>query len=198
MKKGAYLLGFFVLLASSSLFAAEADQLYQQGLQAYNTEDYLSASEHLFAYRQIAGAELTGNFRLQLEEALNYSEAQIRVAIETKRELDKHGKITQIVVETSGKADTANAQKKTKNFHAPADVNRRKPNLPSKPATPPKVAVISGTMMTPNLAPITAEAAKKPDLKMKDVSVAKELEKERKKSELLIEQLKRCRMKKNK
>lgn len=118
-------------------FATDKDDLYQQGHQAYIAGNYLAASEHLFAYRQIAGGGISEDFLRQVNEALKYAEDQIQLAVDTKRELDKHGVVTEVIVEASGKADTGATQKKTIQFHHHHRNITPKPGLPAKPVAIP-------------------------------------------------------------
>jgi len=203
MKKLSFLLGFLLLLSCPALFAAEPDQLYQKGLQAYNAENYLAASEHLFAYRQMAGTGLSADFLRQVNEALKYAEAQVHVAIETKRELDEHGVVTEVTVESSGKADApGSSHTKTEPFHPPSGNKGPKPGLPSKPAVIMGGKLIVGKLVAPTPGIIVPGEKVKPEkmeetkeeTKEETLLLEKELEQLKRRNEFLVDQLKRCRM----
>jgi len=197
MKKLLFLLGLLPLFANSPLFAAEPDQIYQKGLQAYTSEDYLAASEHLFAYRHMAGTGLSADFLNQVNKALAYAEAQVQLAIQTKRELDEHGKVTEVTVEASGKADApGTSHKKTEPFHHPSDVKGPKPGLPSKLTTMQGGKFIIGKAVTPTPEILVRSEDVMPEKKSEMVMLEKKLESLKRKNDLLREQLKRCQVEK--
>lgn len=195
MKRQFFLLGFLSLIVNSALFAADADHFYQKGFQAYNAGNYLSASEHLFAYRQMAGSDLPADFLEQVNNALTYAEAQVLVAIETKKELDAHGAVTKVVIDASGATDSFSTIEKTVPFHRPSDVGRPRPKLPTKPKTMQESKFKIGKVLTPEQKLTLQGEMTKP--KMKDNTVPiNELEGMKLKYERLQEELKRCQMEK--
>ena len=126
--------GLFLVLASTPLSAQPSDELYRQGANSFQNGDYLAAVKFLFAYRQLESFNLKPDFQMQIEDALNYAEGKVREAINTKEELDKHGRVTKVTVETKGKFDDPNRpQEKSVPFKAPPISNQPKPGLPFKP-----------------------------------------------------------------
>ncbi len=115
------------------VLAGSVDDYYQRGKRHYEEGRYLAAAQNLFAYIEVAGDGIDGPTRDAVRQALDYCEGEIRVAIATKRELDATGKVVEVVVETSGKADTARPTKKSKSFRMPPPQVGPKPRLPRAP-----------------------------------------------------------------
>ncbi len=113
--------------------AGPTDSYYQKGKQFYEKGDYLDAAENLFAFLQLAGDGLDSSTRNAVEQALRFSEGQIRVALDTKRQLDATGKVVEVVVETGGKADQGQGSTKRKAFRPPRPPSGAKPKLPEAP-----------------------------------------------------------------
>lgn len=83
-------IGFiFVVFASAEVLAP--DELYQQGLNFYQQDNYLKAAEYLFAYLQVA-ANLSPDFRQKVVESLEYSELKARLTESVT--LDTRGSMT--------------------------------------------------------------------------------------------------------
>lgn len=112
-------------------YAAGAEAIYRTGKAAFEKNDYLSAAKHLFAYRNIAKDQIDEALLNSINDALSYCDDQITLALRTKEELDKYGHVTEVVIETSGKADDATVRRETRNFHKPTGRQRRKPRLPA-------------------------------------------------------------------
>jgi hypothetical protein len=115
------------------VLAGAVDDYYQRGKRHYEEGRYLAAAENLFAFMEMAGDGVDEPTRQAVRQALDYCEGEIRVAIATKRELDATGKVVEVVVETSGKADTARPTKKNKGFRMPPPQAGPKPRLPRAP-----------------------------------------------------------------
>ena len=124
-------------IAISLVPKAEAnpyDQLYSRGREAYNNDDYLTATEYLFAYSYLAKDLLNRATFDQINQSIKYSDKQIRYAIRVKQDLDRHGKITEVTVEASGKADDPSQRTHvTHAYKPPLQHYYKKPNLPPSP-----------------------------------------------------------------
>jgi len=57
------------------------DELYQQGLRAYQLGDDLNAVKFLFAYKELASGSFTPTFAQQVDSALKFSEHRLRTAL---------------------------------------------------------------------------------------------------------------------
>ncbi len=115
------------------VMAGPTDSYYQKGKQSYEKGNYLDAAENLFAFLQLAGDGLDSSTRNAVQKALRFSEDQIRVALDTKRQLDATGKVVEVVVETGGKADQGQRTTKRKTFRPPRPPGGSKPRLPKAP-----------------------------------------------------------------
>lgn len=122
--------GCLLAFASAPLPPQPPDTLYQEGLRYYRSRDYLNAIKFLFAYKQVKQDALSPEFIHQIDDALKYAESQVKLAIQTKNELDRHGEVTKIVVR--GKADGTDM---TVPFRQPRLKNQQQPVLPTNPLT---------------------------------------------------------------
>lgn len=119
---------FFIAAAA---VAEQPKAVYTRGKQAYERDDHLLAVKYLFAYLEMTGPSLEAQTRSAIQEALSYSEEHIEVALQTKKQLDEKGRVVEVVVESSGKADDARPRYKKKSFHPPSTRVVRKPAIPS-------------------------------------------------------------------
>ncbi len=124
---------WLVMPLPTPVMAGPTDGYYQKGKQFYEKGDYLAAAENLFAFLQLAGGGLDSSTRNAVKQALRFSEDQIRVALDTKRQLDATGKVVEVVVETGGKADQGQRTTKRKTFRPPRPPGGAKPRLPKAP-----------------------------------------------------------------
>lgn len=99
----------------STPFAAAqgGDLMYQQGHQCFMSGDYLCAVEQLYTYRVLAGmgGQLSPDLLASLNQAIAWSEEQIRIAVATKQELDRYGHVTEVTVVSEGKADERSSRR---------------------------------------------------------------------------------------
>lgn len=131
----------FVLLVSA-VHAQNGENIYMTGKQAYDRNDHLMAVEYLFAYLTMFGNDLEPGLADTIRSAIDYSEDHIDVALRTKKELDEKGHVTEVVVESSGKADQWGTQEVRKPFRPPHGKSMRKPTLPgSQQAKPVKTTL---------------------------------------------------------
>ena len=125
---------FMLMLVSqfwiSKSYAESVDALFNKGISAYQSNNYVDAVKFLFAYYESNNQTITTQSQQELLNAINYSEEKLRVALATKEELDKHGHVSEVVIEASGKADSPISKKKPVPFSAPADSGRKKPQAP--------------------------------------------------------------------
>lgn len=120
------------LSLSTGVEAQSPEKMYQTGKAAYDRNDCLAAVKYLFAYRSMAGNQIDGHLLEELNSAIRYCDDRIELAVRTKKELDKHGHVTEVVIEVSGKADGIKEIKKTKRFHKPTQQQKQKPKLPTR------------------------------------------------------------------
>ena len=74
-----------IVFNSQACLGEEGNQLYVEGMNAYQQEDYVSAVKFLFAYQQMNKGKLDLKFDKDLTHALDYSELKLRSLIETDR-----------------------------------------------------------------------------------------------------------------
>ncbi len=137
-------------LLASVCWANAAEDLYQKGRAAFEKGSYLDAVKYLYAFKQGAQPKPSGDFAKQLDSAIDYADEQIDVALRTKQELDKYGKVTQIVA--SGKADGFDGSPQRPPIKFPQPSGRQKPGLPaSKPSSHhPPVVVAAPPVRAPS------------------------------------------------
>lgn len=131
-KLSAIVVLWLVAILSPPLGAQSATEIYQKGLVAFQNENYLLALKNLYAYQQISLAVLSANptFASKLQKAIDYSEDQLRIAVETKRQLDRYGEVREIRFVAKGKADHPNPPVQTVPYRPP------RPRFPAKPGLP--------------------------------------------------------------
>lgn len=125
------LAGCTCLLIAAAAVAEQPEAVYSKGKQAYERDDHLRAVQYLFAYLEMTGPGLEAQTRSAIREALSYSEEHIEVALRTKRQLDEKGRVVEVVVESSGKADDMGPRYKQEPFRPPRTRVMRKPAIPS-------------------------------------------------------------------
>ncbi len=123
-------LAIAVLCGNDPITAEVADEHYEKGKRHYADNDYRPAAEHLFAYLHLTEGTLPSEARRQIQQALSYCEEQLDLALRTKQQLDKHGKVVEVVVQTEGKMDDFTPPKRVSQpFQPPSPLTRAKPEL---------------------------------------------------------------------
>lgn len=95
----------------TDLSASPTENFFKEGTAAFENDDYVSAVKNLHAYFELTKHTNSSQVNSDLIQAINYSEDRLYYALKVKDELDKHGKITVVTVESSGKADNHSSSK---------------------------------------------------------------------------------------
>jgi len=185
--------GRFLFLARGALlafyavpvFATSPSTVYNQGKSAFEREDCLAAVKFLFAYQQLVGGEIDPGMNDKIGSAIAYCDEQILLAIRTKQDLDRYGQITEVVVESSGKADSGASHKTTKAYRPPQGKHVPKPALPSSPPEAKTQHLPSPRANEPLKIDHPLKKAEPVDLKKKNEALEKELALLKKRYELL-------------
>jgi len=140
------------LLAAAQLAAQDPRSLYNEGFQAYSQQRHVRALERLAAYRIAASQELTGSpeFNSRLNAAIAYSEAVLDLALRTRQQLEKEGKVTEVEITVGGKMDNPSERPVKKRIRLPSSPPLQQPTLSSPAALPeraPRGALVAGKHM---------------------------------------------------
>ncbi len=131
--------GIVLAAVDPLVFAQAPENIYQTGKKAFDDGDYLQAVKYLFAYQRLVEGNIDQGLAKALAAAIEFCDTQILLALRTKQNLDKYGHITEVVIESSGKADGI-ARKSTRKYNSIPNVSMQKPILPSKAQTiPPSI-----------------------------------------------------------
>ena len=137
------LISFLGIMATWLMTSAPAavcgetpEELYAAGKRHYESGRYLAAAERLFALLQMAGEALDRPTRQSVMQALDYSEDQIQLSVDTRRQLDAAGRVVEIVVATEDPEDPNGPVTRQKPFNSPPPRIRFKPMLSRSPKIP--------------------------------------------------------------
>lgn len=126
-----FVLLVLLIFCFADVYAGRADQIYDQGISAYQSNDYVTTVKKLYAYLQLNHESIHDQSKREIRDLIDFAEGELRVAILTKAELDKHGYVTEVVVVSEGKFDGGTTKKSTERFNAPPYIRQNKPRLPN-------------------------------------------------------------------
>ena len=112
------------------------EALYAAGKRHYESGRYLAAAERLFALLQMAGDGLDRPTRQSVMQALAYSEDQVQLSVDTRRQLDATGQVVEVVVAIEDPDNQGVQITQRKPFRSPPPRIRFKPMLPQSPKIP--------------------------------------------------------------
>ncbi len=124
---------FLMTSAPAAVCGETPEELYAAGKRHYESGRYLAAAERLFALLQIAGDGLDRPTRQSVMQALDYSEDQVQLSVETRRQLDATGQVVEVVVASEDPEDQSVQITQRKPFRSPPPRVRFKPMLPQSP-----------------------------------------------------------------
>jgi len=176
----------FLILVGASRSAPSSEELYKQGYNSFQTGDYLTAIEYLFAYNQMSSSSQDPDFKKKIKDAVLYSEEQVKKAIRIKEELEKYGEVKSITIK--GKADDPSGHEITIPFRAPRAPAMIRPELPLSPTSR-----IADSQSAPRVKGSITETAKLDrDVTAHNEAVEKELAELREQYQLLKEKFEQC------
>ncbi len=122
-----------IISVPAAVYAETPEALYEAGKRHYESGRYLAAAERLFALLQIAGDDLDRPTRQSVMQALDYSEDQVQLSVDTRRKLDVTGQVVEVVVAIEDPEEQGVQITQRKPFRSPPPRIRFKPMLPRSP-----------------------------------------------------------------